>query len=443
MNRPVVDRIASALLYEGYLLYPYRRSVKNRQRWTFGGLYPPAYTAAQGGGADASGMQTQCLVRGRPDAVLSVTVRFLQVVARQVGAFETALEVWPEYDRPPACHHVESLEGEHGPVVPWQEAVEREVPLPDVSLGELAANPRRVEFDFVPESSDEPVRGPAGSIVGMIERAQRRINGGASLAAEIVADGLYRVTVRVENGTHYEGGGEDREQALLQTLVSTHTILVVAGGEFLSLLDPPARWRSEAEACANVGTWPVLVGDPGQADTMLSSPIILYDYPQVAPESPGDLFDATEIDEILTLRILALTDEEKRSVAALDDRGRALLERIEALAREQLLGLHGTLRTVPRATGPEKVCLAGVEYRLGGRVRLWPLGDADILDLALKGKTAVIAALEQDYENRFHVAVTVDDDPGRDLGLAGQPGHRFFFRPEEVEPLDDEKGDPS
>ena len=94
----------------------------------------------------------------------------------------------------------------------------------------------------------------------------------------------------------------------------------------------------------------MLVGEPGEADTMLSSPIILYDYPEIAPESPGDLFDATEIDEILTLRILTLTDEEKQAVSALDDRGRAMLERTEALAREQLMGLHGTLRGLQPVT---------------------------------------------------------------------------------------------
>jgi hypothetical protein len=88
----------------------------------------------------------------------------------------------------------------------------------------------------------------------------------------------------------------------------------------------------------------------------------------------------------------------------------------------------------------QRVHVAGVEFRVGGHVRLWPLGDADIMDLALKGKDAVIAAIEQDYEDRIHIAVTVDDDPGRDLGAAGKPGHRFFFRPEEVEPLDDAPG---
>ncbi len=73
---------------------------------------------------------------------------------------------------------------------------------------------------------------------------------------------------------------------------------------------------------------------------------------------------------------------------------------------------------------------------MGDRVRLWPLGDADILDMALKGKTATIASIEQDFEDRVYLAVTVDDDPGHDLGVQGKPGHRFFYRPEEVEPLE-------
>ena len=110
------------------------------------------------------------------------------------------------------------------------------------------------------------------------------------------------------------------------------------------MLEPPEWARTAVDGCHNVGTFPVLAGVDGGRDVMLSSPIILYDHPTIAPESPGDLFDATEIDEILTLRILTLTDDEKRAVSALDGRGKALLERTEALAREQLMGLHGTFR---------------------------------------------------------------------------------------------------
>jgi hypothetical protein len=96
----------------------------------------------------------------------------------------------------------------------------------------------------------------------------------------------------------------------------------------------------------NRHTFPVLVGEPGQRDVMLSSPIILYDHPQIAPESPGDLFDSTEIDEILTLRILTLTDEEKREARATDERARRILDRSEAIPPEIFERLHGAVRSM-------------------------------------------------------------------------------------------------
>ena len=85
--------------------------------------------------------------------------------------------------------------------------------------------------------------------------------------------------------------------------------------------------------------------------------------------------------------------------------------------------------------GLDHVHVGGVDLRPGDRVRLCPLGRADIMDLALEGKTATIAAIEQDFEDRIYLAVTVDDDPGRDFGELKQPGHRFFFGIDEVEPL--------
>jgi hypothetical protein len=83
----------------------------------------------------------------------------------------------------------------------------------------------------------------------------------------------------------------------------------------------------------------------------------------------------------------------------------------------------------------ECVHIGAVEIRAGDRVRLRPRGRADILDLALAGKTATVEVIEQDYEERIWLAVTVDDDPGRDLGKLRQPGHQFFFQTEEIEPL--------
>ncbi|WP_052315658.1 hypothetical protein [Singulisphaera acidiphila] len=342
MNQSLVDRLVNALLYEGYLLYPYRPSVKNRQRWSFGGLYPPEYTAGRPG-ADASTMQTQCLARGSPGTALTVSVRFLHLVARQVGELDASWGDGP-IDALTPVRFVESLRVGDSVVHSWQEAVEREIRLDDVDLGGLAAHPRRLGFRFGAGVGREPVRDPSGSLVGLLERRQSSVEGVVELSAEAVGDSLFRITVRIENQTRFEALTDDREEVLMQTLVSTHTSLGIREGAFISLLDPPDSLCALTAGCRNEGTWPVLVGAEGDVDTILSSPIILYDYPQIAPESPGDLFDATEIDEILTLRIMTLSDDEKRAMAELDARGRGLLERTESLARGQLMELHGSMR---------------------------------------------------------------------------------------------------
>jgi hypothetical protein len=349
MSRALVDRIADAVLYEGYVLYPYRPSVKNRQRWTFGGLYPEAYCRARGG-TDPWSNQTECLVRGDRGTALTATVRFLHLTARLVGEIAPPLPAWPDGPEPP-YRLVETLWVGDRPFHTWQEAEERTVALGELELGALLDRPVSRAFAFPGRRWLEPLPGPDGTVVGVLVRVQETVEGLIEAAAAPAADGLLRVTLRVLNRTPAEGGArEDRDGALLRTLVSTHAILGVRGGAFVSLLDPPEPWRDSAAACSNVGTWPVLVGAEGETDTMLSSPIILYDYPQVAPESPGDLFDGTEIDEILTLRILTLTDEEKRAVTAVDERARALLARTEGLGGEELWRLHGAVRglkTVP------------------------------------------------------------------------------------------------
>ena len=344
----LVDRIADAVLYEGYILYPYRPSVKNRQRWTFGGLYPEAYCRAQRG-ADAWEQQTECLVEGGPDTVLEVTVRFLHLTDRVVGEFVPPLAEWSDGTEPP-FRPVEELRVGDRLFHPWQEAEERAVSLSELHLGELLDHPHHTTFTFPGRRWLEPVRGPAGEVVGVLARVQQTVSGEVEVSAAGAAEGLTRVTLRVLNRTPLQEG-RSRDEALLGALVSTHAILGVRNGAFVSLLDPPEPWREAAAACRNVGAWPVLVGEEGQRDTMLSAPIILYDYPRVAPESPGDLFDGAEIDEILTLRVLTMTEAEKQEAAAVDERVRALLGRTEALAREQLLGLHGVARTLRPLSG--------------------------------------------------------------------------------------------
>lgn len=317
MNVARVEQIAKALLYEGYMLYPYRpSSVKNQQRWNFGVVYPQIYSQAQGG-EEACSMRIECLVAGTVDAILEVKVRFLHLQTRSM--------------RVPSEIRVGSLPDG------WQEAVEREVNLPESALGGLLQGTKR-PFSFPSQTRVESER------EAIIERRQEAIEGIVDISAEIVGEDLYKVRVLVRNVTAMEAGGADRDTSLTRSLISNHVVLGVRGGEFVSLLEPPEELQDVVARCQNVGAWPVLVGEPGQRNTLLASPIILYDYPQIAPESAGDLFDGTEIDEILSLRIMTLTDEEKREIRQSDDRAREILDRTEAMPVEQFMKLHGAVR---------------------------------------------------------------------------------------------------
>jgi hypothetical protein len=312
MNTSQVDQVARAVLYEGYLLYPYRlSSTKNRQRWTFGGLVPQAHSLATGE-TEPWAMQTECLVHGSSTARLRIQVRFLHLLQR------TAIDGSSFVDR--------------------QEAVEREVVAPAVALGELWSASSCLPFAFSGRKET--------ALIGeaTVEDSQEAVEGTVQVGAERLEDDLFRIRVRVENRTP-----SDDAATRLHDFASTHAILHLDGpARFLSLIDPPTEHRAASTACRNVGCWPVLAGEPGEQQVVLASPIILYDYPQVAPESPGDLFDGTEIDEILTLRVLTLTDAERAEIRSGDERGRHLLERTEALGTNQLLALHGALRN-PRA----------------------------------------------------------------------------------------------
>jgi hypothetical protein len=442
MTRPLVERIAEAVLYEGYLLYPYRPSVKNQQRWTFGGVHPRVYHLAQGGSEPCT-MRTECLLSGKVPTI-QVRIKFLHLRMRWIGALAVPLAELPAEE--PPYEVVPALKVGDTELVTWQEATEQTIALACAGTTEL----RR--FIFPGSRQREPVRDSTGRIVALVIREQRPIEGVVSFSTEALGPELFKLCVEIENQTPLATPASmTRDDALLQSLISTHTILTVQDGEFVSLMDPPDEYRQAASRCHNEGTWPVLVGSPGQKDTLLSSPIILYDYPEIAPESAGDLFDATEIDEILTLRILTLSESEKVTMAAVDERARALLQRTEALTPDELLSLHGTVRglkVVAQEGGMENwdplndrpglasIRVGDVELHPGDRVRLRPLGRADILDLALDGKTATIESIEQDLEDRIYIVVTVDDDPGQDWGRAKQPGHRFYFGVEEVELLE-------
>jgi hypothetical protein len=260
------------------------------------------------------------------------------------------------------------------------------------------------------------------------------------------------------------------------SLLAVHTMVAVDDGRFVSLLDPPEPAALAAASCRSEGAYPVLIG---QDDVVLSSPITLYDHPEVAAQSPGDLYDSLEIDEILALRVMTLTDAEKSEARGTDPRAAAIIDRCEAMSAEALGALHGQMRPVeslapsgsgsdPRTTSPaagmwdistevgvaaasrdvpwwdpevdatfdpwtESVWISGVEITKGSAIRLRPSHRADAQDIFLSGLSATVAGVFTDVDGDQHVAVTVDDDPATEE-LMWQ-GRYLFFYPDEVEPL--------
>jgi hypothetical protein len=428
----IARQVADAVLYEGYLLYPYRASArKNQIRWQWGVLVPPAYAAA--GHGEHATSHTECLLDPGADPVLHVRLRFLQLQHRSGG---------------------------EGPVPEFDEAVEHEIDsvLP---VSELL-NTERMIVVTVPsgtEATDGLTR-QRWPLSGEIRLSARRLEG---------PYGLVQLTVDVVNTAQWADPEAARHLALRHSLIAAHTVLAVTDGEFISLTDPPEWAKHAAAACHNERVWPVMIGDAGRRDVILASPIILYDYPVIAPESAGDLFDGTEIDEILTLRTMMLTDEEKAEVRATDERARKLLDRVDSMPQEMLDKMHGAIRYLgetrgTQASGTRKepdpietittpgtpwwdpgadasvnpetdsVLVAGVEVAKGSQVLLMPgLRRSDAQDMFLAGRTATVAAVLLDVDGNTHVAVTLDDDPGAEISAAH--GRFRYFSPDELTPL--------
>jgi hypothetical protein len=447
MNLPEVNKIVEAVLYEGYILYPYRpSSKKNRQRFTFGRVYPYTYSVAQNA-AEPCAIRTECLaVSESEDASIEISAHFLHVVTREVLALPEPILDLPEALDTAALKVVPQLKVEEQRYSTWQEATEREVILPAQRLFLIGDTSSSLPFSFPSSSNLEPIRNRQGSIVALIRRRREALAGAIELAAKQLDPRVIKITVKIVNQTPIpESDLEDQDAVLMRSFASTHTVLHLEGAEFVSLMDPAPGLREPARSCKNEGTWPVLVGDEKAGDrrTILSSPIILYDYPKIAPESPGELFDGTEIDEILTLRVMTMTDAEKEEMRQSDERARQILERTESLREDELMRLHGVVREL-RSFDDDFFCndrrlevveLNGAQLRAGDRVKIRPKSRADIMDIALEGKIATIEAIEEDAEKRVHLALVLDDDPGKDLGLMRQPGHRFFYTLDEVEAL--------
>jgi hypothetical protein len=438
-------KIADAVLYEGYLLYPYRASAtKNQSRWQFGVVMPRQYSESTG--AEPWFMQTECLVEPRDATALHLKLRFLQVqsrsVERAVAGAEDVFLTAAELDTGTQKY------------LPWDEGIEREIEHADLDLGEICRAERALAFHVAPGRDVELVRDASGRIAGRIVRETGSIAGVIRVSGKPMGS-LIKVRIRVENVTEWPDARQlPRAHALRRALAGAHLLLGARDGVFVSLLEPPEWAAAAAASCENLHTWPVLVGAEGERDVMLSSPIILYDYPCIAAESPGDMFDGTEIDEILALRTMTLTDEEKNEARATDPRAAAIIERTESMPAEVFERLHGAVRylrgsaqkmpakaDVPWwnpeadasvAPGNDSVPINGVHVSKGTVVRLRPgCRSADAQDMFLAGCLANVEAVLFDVEGNSHLAVTLVDDPGADLRR--EQGRFLYFCPDEIE----------
>ncbi len=409
MSFDAVRAIADAVLLEGYVLYPYRASSrKNQFRFAFGVLAPERWSAA--GGCEPWWMETQCLLVGDAPRIQGC-VRFLQVVRRTV-----------EEARSEGFVMVSALDAGGQLKIPWDEGALREVPF-DVALVDVSTG---VVLPFeIPGGHEHEDVHDDGRVIGRVVWTRRALRGHISIEAERLDASLWRLTVRVSNVTEGDPIDATREQVIAASCTSTHILLAARDGAFVSLLDPPEHAREAAASCENMRCYPVLAGPEGTRDLVLASPIILYDHPQIAPESPGDFFDASEIDELLALRTSTLTPEEKRAARATDPRAAEIVDRVVALPPEMRERLHGAIR----ARGPGRPAITA-----GSRVRLCTgHRRTDAQDLLFVGRTATVEAVMQDVDGQDFFAVTIDDDPAAEL-------HRWYGRfhyyyPDEVELL--------
>jgi hypothetical protein len=376
-----LEQLVDSLLYEGYALYPYTPgATKNATPTPFGILYPPVYAQTLSSTFDY--LELRCAVQAPADAVLRAEVRMLVAGGER------------------------------------HKAAARRLDLAGVMVGALAVEPAEKEARIEPEQG-------APLTVWM------------RLSAIVIEDGVFEVSLRIENRT-LVSSGLDRAGALARSLLSTHPMVRVTGGRFISPLD---------RAYDSVNTFPVLA-TPGD-DAVLGAAIVLPDHPQIAPESRGGLFDSTEIEEALLLHVQVLSDEERSEIEKQDPTVREMIARAAAATPEEIVALHGRVElrdpqtneppteppglTDPRA-GEETVDVAGKTFRRGGKVVIKPGPDADLHARMLDGRTATVERIFTAYDGETHLGVTIDDDPGQDL-MRETGRYLYFFAPE-VEVID-------
>ncbi|GAA3785172.1 hypothetical protein [Streptomyces chiangmaiensis] len=395
-------QVADAVLFEGSPLHPYRASAaRNGLRRQFGVLVPPAWNADD---EEYDFQHTECLMEPKAGATLAVELRFLRArrPSQQAAGSEGELETAPE------------TETGDRPLVPLAGGTEERVEAV-VVVDELAEG-GGITIPFGRPAGEEsgPILDEGGRVVGQRVFRHEEISGVLRLAARRL-EGPYRLlrlTAVVENTSAWTPEGNrnsDRDAALRHSLVATHLLMGLSAGSFLSMTDPPEWARGAIAACRNLHTWPVLAGEPGRSDVVLSSPVILGDHPAVSPHTPGAPLQVTDIDAVLALTHSSPPEWREPGGVAGSDPTRA----------------------------PDRVVVNGRHVVAGCRVLLNPgLRRTDAQDFFLRGRTATVEAVLNDVDGSVHLAVTVEDDPGADIRR--QQGVFLYFRPDEVTPLEDD-----
>ena len=345
MNLDSVRKIADAVLYEGSIRYPYRAPArKNHSRWRSGVVMAPGYAAADP--AETSATRAECVLEhaGRP--AVRVIVRFLQVQRRTAG------------DRT------------------RDEVVEREV---EVSADSAALFGDGVTQEFT-------VAGGEDREEGVVWRREPLAGAVSVRTAQVPGPWrAVRLQVRVENRTRLGSVPSRREEALPTALVAAHAIIIVSGGEFISMTDPPEWARPAVDECRNEDGWPVLADPDGGRHVVLSAPIILHDHPEVAAEPAVPWWDPDAEDAV--------------------------------------------------SPGTDSVTIGGQPVARGSRVRLRPgARRADAQDMFLVGRIAEVQAVLYDVDDHPYLAVSLADQPDEDLRVAH--GRFLYFSTDEVEPLE-------
>jgi hydrogenase maturation protease len=333
----ILENLTKTLLYEGYALYPYHRSAaKNQKPIPFGVVFPKLYNDYNQ--YAHSKMQTECIVTGSYDLALSITIRFLHLkkieLFQRVASDENYI---PAYDLTIGNKFYQTG---------WQ-TIERKISTGDLLISDLIKQKKLIPFEFDKTCNTEYLPDEEKIVTAKQIDTVSEINGIVNIGAAPVENiqNAFKVTVTITNNTAIEKAeSTTRDEALSQSFLSTHTILQSPNGEFISHQNPGINWKTIIEQCENISAWPILI-DEGNT-TLLASPIVLYDYPKINPQSPGDLFDSTEIEEALLLHVAVLSDEEKKRIAQTDEKLKAMLEKVHNVTPEDLINFHSGLKHI-------------------------------------------------------------------------------------------------